>query len=157
MGSPIYPTQAQLQKLREPAGRSAPEVQELKDGELSLTLPPNGLAVIADQVEGRLVLLWLGTRCPSPKDVTLWQDKPYSICASTCSVAGSASGWTPGLSRTAIQRILRKDDFKKQSKLIRIHAWRNSRVSWASWQERFQRYVIPRLFSKSCGSLVPGS
>ena len=47
MGSPIYPTQAQLQKLREPAAVVAPEEQELKDGGLSLTLPANGLAVIA--------------------------------------------------------------------------------------------------------------
>ncbi len=47
MGSPIYPTQAQLQKLREPALPGSPEVQPLKDGELSLTLPANGLAVIA--------------------------------------------------------------------------------------------------------------
>jgi xylan 1,4-beta-xylosidase len=47
MGSPIYPTQAQLQKLREPAAVVAPEEQELKDGGFSLTLPANGLAVIA--------------------------------------------------------------------------------------------------------------
>jgi len=47
MGSPIYPTQAQLKKLREPAAPRSPEVQELKDGELRLTLPANGLAVLA--------------------------------------------------------------------------------------------------------------
>ena len=47
MGSPVYPTQAQLQKLREPATPGAPEVQELKDGELTLTLPVNGLAVVS--------------------------------------------------------------------------------------------------------------
>ena len=46
MGSPIYPTQAQLQKLRDSAMSSPPEMQELKDGELSLTLPANGLAVV---------------------------------------------------------------------------------------------------------------
>ena len=46
MGSPVYPTQAQLQKLREPATPGSPEVQELKDGELTLTLPVNGLAVV---------------------------------------------------------------------------------------------------------------
>jgi xylan 1,4-beta-xylosidase len=46
MGSPVYPTQAQLQKLREPASAAAPEVRDLKNGELNLTLPPNGLAVI---------------------------------------------------------------------------------------------------------------
>jgi xylan 1,4-beta-xylosidase len=46
MGSPVYPTQAQLQKLRESVKLAAPEIQELKSGELNLTLPPNGLAVI---------------------------------------------------------------------------------------------------------------
>jgi xylan 1,4-beta-xylosidase len=46
MGSPAYPRPAQLQKLRRPAEPSPPETQELKDGELSLTLPANGLAVI---------------------------------------------------------------------------------------------------------------
>jgi len=47
MGSPVYPTQAQLQKLREPAAPVTPEVQDLTDGGLTVTLPPNGLAVIA--------------------------------------------------------------------------------------------------------------
>ena len=47
MGSPVYPTQAQLQKLREPAVPAAPELQDLTDGALTLTLPVNGLAVIA--------------------------------------------------------------------------------------------------------------
>ena len=47
MGSPVYPTQAQLQKLRDSVQLGAPEVQEIKGGELSLTLPVNGLAVIA--------------------------------------------------------------------------------------------------------------
>jgi xylan 1,4-beta-xylosidase len=47
MGSPIYPTQAQLQKLRDSVALGAPEIQELKSGELSVTLPANGLAVIA--------------------------------------------------------------------------------------------------------------
>ena len=46
MGSPVYPTPAQLQKLRESVKLGAPEIQELKGGELNLTLPPNGLAVI---------------------------------------------------------------------------------------------------------------
>ena len=46
MGSPVYPTMAQLQKLRDSALSGAPETRELKDGELSLTLPANGLAVI---------------------------------------------------------------------------------------------------------------
>lgn len=46
MGSPVYPTQAQLQKLRDSAAIGAPEVHELKGGELRVTLPPDGLAVI---------------------------------------------------------------------------------------------------------------
>ncbi len=46
MESPIYPTQAQLQKLRESVAPAAPEVQALTEGELSLTIPANGLAVI---------------------------------------------------------------------------------------------------------------
>jgi xylan 1,4-beta-xylosidase len=46
MGSPVYPTQAQLKKLRASVEIGAPEVQEVKGGELDLTLPPNGLAVI---------------------------------------------------------------------------------------------------------------
>ena len=46
MDSPIYPTMAQLQKLREAALADAPEIRELKDGALSLTIPEDGLAVI---------------------------------------------------------------------------------------------------------------
>ena len=47
MGSPVYPTQAQLEKLRASVVLAAPEKQDLKAGELTLTLPPDGLAVIA--------------------------------------------------------------------------------------------------------------
>jgi xylan 1,4-beta-xylosidase len=47
MGSPVYPTEVQLQKLRNSVQLGAPEVKEIKGGELSLTLPVNGLAVIA--------------------------------------------------------------------------------------------------------------
>jgi len=46
MGSPAYPTQEQLKTLREPALVVSPEIRELKNGELRLTLPANGLAVI---------------------------------------------------------------------------------------------------------------
>jgi xylan 1,4-beta-xylosidase len=46
MGSPVYPTREQLRKLREAVAPGAPEIQELKDGELSLTIPPNGLVVV---------------------------------------------------------------------------------------------------------------
>ncbi len=47
MGSPVYPTMAQLKQLREAVLSGAPENHELKDGELRVTLPANGLAVIA--------------------------------------------------------------------------------------------------------------
>ena len=47
MGSPVYPTEAQLEKLRESVVLGAPEKQDLKNGELMVTLPPDGLAVIA--------------------------------------------------------------------------------------------------------------
>ncbi len=46
MGSPVYPTQAQLQKLRDSVALGPPETQQIKDGELTVTLPANGLAVI---------------------------------------------------------------------------------------------------------------
>jgi xylan 1,4-beta-xylosidase len=46
MGSPQYPTQKQIQELRQAAELPAPERQSLKNGELKLTLPAHGLAVI---------------------------------------------------------------------------------------------------------------
>jgi len=46
MGSPVYPAQAQLEKLRDAVKIGPPEKQDLKGGELTVTLPPNGLAVI---------------------------------------------------------------------------------------------------------------
>jgi xylan 1,4-beta-xylosidase len=46
MGSPIYPKQMQLQQLRKAVELPEPEVRDLKNGELTLTLPGNGLAVI---------------------------------------------------------------------------------------------------------------
>jgi xylan 1,4-beta-xylosidase len=46
MGSPQYPTSAQLGELRKAAILSAPVKQELTNGELTLTLPTYGLAVI---------------------------------------------------------------------------------------------------------------
>ena len=39
MGSPVYPTQAQLEKLRDAVELGAPEIQEFKGGELTVTLP----------------------------------------------------------------------------------------------------------------------
>ena len=47
MGSPVYPTQAQLQKLRDSVALGATEKLDLKNGEMTVTLPPDGLAVIA--------------------------------------------------------------------------------------------------------------
>jgi len=46
MGSPRYPTQDQLKQLRSAAALPSPEVQSLKNGELTLKLPSEGLAVI---------------------------------------------------------------------------------------------------------------
>lgn len=46
MGSPVYPTIAQLKTLREAAQLPAPENVAIKDGTLSVALPPQGLAVI---------------------------------------------------------------------------------------------------------------
>jgi xylan 1,4-beta-xylosidase len=46
MGSPRYPTQKEIQELQRAAELSAPEAGHLDHGELKLTLPPHGLAVI---------------------------------------------------------------------------------------------------------------
>ncbi len=46
MGRPPYPTQAQLQDLRKAAGLPAASLRTLNNGELSLTLEPQGLALI---------------------------------------------------------------------------------------------------------------
>jgi xylan 1,4-beta-xylosidase len=46
MGSPRYPTQAQIQQLKQAAELAAPTRQKLRDGELTLTLPSYGLAVV---------------------------------------------------------------------------------------------------------------
>jgi xylan 1,4-beta-xylosidase len=46
MGSPQYPTQAQIAALRKASQLPAPDNQTLRDGELTLTLPSYGLAVI---------------------------------------------------------------------------------------------------------------
>ena len=46
MGSPRYPTVAQLKTLRAAAELAAPEDVALKDGALSIPLPSHGLAVI---------------------------------------------------------------------------------------------------------------
>lgn len=46
MGSPQYPTKNQIEGLRKAADLPAPETRLLKNGELTLTLPAQGLAVI---------------------------------------------------------------------------------------------------------------
>ena len=46
MGSPKYPTQAQIAELNKASALPAPEKTRLKDGKLTLTLPVNGLAVL---------------------------------------------------------------------------------------------------------------
>lgn len=46
MGSPRYPTQAQIARLNGASALPAPEKRRLVDGSLTLTLPVNGLALI---------------------------------------------------------------------------------------------------------------
>jgi len=46
MGSPNYPTQKQIQELRQGAELPGPEEQPITNGEFKLTLPAHGLAVI---------------------------------------------------------------------------------------------------------------
>jgi len=46
MGSPRYPTQAQIRDLRKAAELRAPETRNLRNGELMLTLPSYALALI---------------------------------------------------------------------------------------------------------------
>jgi xylan 1,4-beta-xylosidase len=46
MGAPSFPTQAQITALRHAAELPAGEVRDLQNGQLSLTLPAPGLAVI---------------------------------------------------------------------------------------------------------------
>jgi xylan 1,4-beta-xylosidase len=46
MGSPRYPTPAQIEQLKKASELPAPEVRKLKNGELTLTLPAYGLALV---------------------------------------------------------------------------------------------------------------
>lgn len=46
MGRPPYPTQKQLQELRQSASLPAPEETQLQGGKITLRLPPQGLALI---------------------------------------------------------------------------------------------------------------
>jgi len=46
MGKPNYPTQAQIQALRSAANLSQPEMVRMQRGQLTVDLPPQGLALI---------------------------------------------------------------------------------------------------------------
>jgi len=46
MGSPRYPTKSQIEQLKKASELSAPEDRDLKNSELTLTLPAYGLAVV---------------------------------------------------------------------------------------------------------------
>jgi xylan 1,4-beta-xylosidase len=46
MGAPRYPTQAQIQELKDAGVLPAPEARSVKGGELTLTLPSYGLALV---------------------------------------------------------------------------------------------------------------
>jgi xylan 1,4-beta-xylosidase len=46
MGSPRYPTQAQIARMNQASAPAAPEKRRLKDGALPLQLPVNGLAMM---------------------------------------------------------------------------------------------------------------
>ena len=46
MGSPQYPTLAQIQDLRKAGQLPKPEIQNVRNGELTVTLPAHGLATI---------------------------------------------------------------------------------------------------------------
>lgn len=53
MGSPKYPTQAQIDELRRASAMGPPEMRAIRANRLTLTLPPNGLAVIEIPAQGR--------------------------------------------------------------------------------------------------------
>jgi len=46
MGSPRYPTAAQIRQLNSGAGLPLPQTLLLKDGTINLELPPDGLALL---------------------------------------------------------------------------------------------------------------
>jgi xylan 1,4-beta-xylosidase len=46
MGSPRYPTLAQVSELRKAAALPAPEIQDLRSGQLTISIPPQGLVLI---------------------------------------------------------------------------------------------------------------
>jgi xylan 1,4-beta-xylosidase len=46
MGSPRYPTEAQIRQLRSAAALSAPQVYELKNGSVTIKIPAHGLVLL---------------------------------------------------------------------------------------------------------------
>ena len=46
MGAPRYPSQTQIKELRQAAELPPPEARQVKNDEVTLTLPGHGLAVI---------------------------------------------------------------------------------------------------------------
>jgi xylan 1,4-beta-xylosidase len=46
LGNPRYPTQSQIQQLRQAAALPPPEEMTIRDGQLRIDLPPHGLAVV---------------------------------------------------------------------------------------------------------------
>jgi xylan 1,4-beta-xylosidase len=46
MGSPEYPVAAEVQKLRDAANLPAAEERPIRNGELTIELPPSGLAFV---------------------------------------------------------------------------------------------------------------
>jgi xylan 1,4-beta-xylosidase len=46
MGSPRYPTQAQIRKLRAAARLAAPEVHDLTNRSVTIQIPANGLVLL---------------------------------------------------------------------------------------------------------------
>jgi xylan 1,4-beta-xylosidase len=52
MGSPAFPTEEQIQDLREAADVGAPEEMPIRDHRLTVTVPPMGLVVVEVQGAG---------------------------------------------------------------------------------------------------------
>jgi xylan 1,4-beta-xylosidase len=46
MGKPVTPTQAQIKELRRAANLGPPETLQIRQGQITLTLPPHGLALV---------------------------------------------------------------------------------------------------------------
>jgi xylan 1,4-beta-xylosidase len=46
MGRPVYPSRAQIMELRRSAVLPPPETQPMRHGEVTIVLPPQGLALV---------------------------------------------------------------------------------------------------------------